>query len=341
LAVFSLSLIFTFLARSKQSSYQTEINLIKHKLDQAEKLSGINKEVSRKFFVEAGRIVSELGKRGIKDKDFLLLKKSYEEKREKILSEYSANPVSFLDLSLVSKNFKGEKMILFGNQIFVLDREKRIIVSVDLDSKRTLIIAGPTQIEEVFDFVIESGETLIFKSKGVFNLDGRKVMDIEWGDFLVEEFSGSVYILDRKTSQIYKFSRVGENFSLRRNNWLKESVDLSDSASFVIDGSVWVLKREGKILKFFLGERIPWEFDNFFFENAKPILIFSQKDLDNLYILMENGRILIFDKTSAEFKAEYLFQELGKVKSLVVSEQRKTIFLLTEEGLFSIAMRHY
>jgi len=70
----------------------------------------------------------------------------------------------------------------------------------------------------------------------------------------------------------------------------------------------------------------------------KPIAIYTDENLDNLYILDNgNGRIVEISK-SGEFKKEYKGEGIGEANSLVVSRDARSIFLLTDSKVLEIKL---
>jgi hypothetical protein len=72
---------------------------------------------------------------------------------------------------------------------------------------------------------------------------------------------------------------------------------------------------------------------------VNPGAIYTNEELEYLYILdPDNKRVVVVGK-DGEYKAQYIADGIGEARNLVVSEEEKKIILLTGERLLSIEMR--
>ncbi|GAG50039.1 unnamed protein product, partial [marine sediment metagenome] len=71
-----------------------------------------------------------------------------------------------------------------------------------------------------------------------------------------------------------------------------------------------------------------------------PKAIYTNEELEFLYLLEpENKRVIVLDK-SGEYKAQYVSGSIGEAIDIAVSEKEGKIILLTGEKLFSIEIEH-
>jgi hypothetical protein len=154
-------------------------------------------------------------------------------------------------------------------------------------------------------------------------------------------YAGNFYILDKGASTIYRYPGTDEGFGSKRD-WFNEGVtfDVSGAKEWVIDGKLWVVTNDGKVLNFSLGYP-----QNFSLSKVTPALskidaIFTEEELESLYLLdTENERVLVTDK-SGEYKAQYIAPDIRKAKGLAASEEEKKLILLTNDKLLSIDLEH-
>ena len=130
-----------------------------------------------------------------------------------------------------------------------------------------------------------------------------------------------------------------------------ESVNLKDSFSLAIDGSIFVLQHNGNVIKLqkskpqeFSLQNIPTPSDKI----STPTKIFTDSDTPYIYILDIGGpndnsssqtnqpRILEFDK-EGRFIHQYVFSgNLKNITDFVVSSKLRKIWLLEENNLYEI-----
>lgn len=161
-------------------------------------------------------------------------------------------------------------------------------------------------------------------------------------------FVGSLYLLDGVVGEIYKHSSTedtfdkGEEYIANKNSQLKESVSLA------VDGSIYVLKNNGEVIKIqrskiqdFSLKNLPTPYDKI----IDPKKIYTDSDTPSLYIL-DNGsteekkprRILEFDKDGFFVRQYILPDNFNAISDFQVSVKSKKIWILSEDGLYEISI---
>ena len=154
-------------------------------------------------------------------------------------------------------------------------------------------------------------------------------------------YAGNFYVLEKSGSVIWRYAGSENGFSARRN-WLTESVvvDLTDAKQIVINGSIWVLKDDGEVVKLTLGNLQAFGLKNVAPDVDKADAIFVSEETEDFYVLeSDGGRVVVVNK-DGEYKAQYLSDQIKNARSLVVSEEEKKLILLTGNKLFSIDLEH-
>ena len=106
-----------------------------------------------------------------------------------------------------------------------------------------------------------------------------------------------------------------------------------------IESSVYVLKKEGEMLRFTRGDK-----DNFSYEGLdKPVKdpksFFVSSDTDNLYLLDSgNSRLLILTKTGV-YKGQISGDKFAQSSDLVVDEKGKKVYLLDGGKIFQVDLK--
>lgn len=154
-------------------------------------------------------------------------------------------------------------------------------------------------------------------------------------------YVGSIYLLDGIVGQIYKHPSSEEEFQEGQEYISPTSVDLKNALSLAIDGSLYVLKNNGQVVKIqrskpqdFTLKNIPTPHD----EISEPRKIYTDTDTPSIYILDNSQkRILEFDK-DGQFLHQYaLPDEWEKITDFAVSFKSRKMWLLEKNNLYEIA----
>jgi hypothetical protein len=169
------------------------------------------------------------------------------------------------------------------------------------------------------------------------------VIDKTWGgDGLISAFAGNMYVLDKAGNQIYRYSgQTGGTFGPQQK-WLSASTtaNFSGAVAWGLDGAVYVLYPNSKVLKYSLGSPQNFSVSGVLPEIGNIDAINADPDNQYIYLLDKAGkRVVVVDK-KGKYKAQYTGDQIAGAKSLVVSEAQKQIILLTGDKLLSITIRH-
>lgn len=284
-----------------------------------------------------------------KDTDANNLKKEIDDNSGSILQELEVSqfPI-FLDMDLVKKNFRAEKMSLSAGKILIMDLGVKTLVSVDIAKKSNQILAGSEQLGEALAASINGGLAFVFsKDKGVIKIDttNQKLSEVAKVDselvsiIDIYAFAGNIYILD-SGGKIWKYLPAAETYSDKREYLTQDTkADFSNAIRMQIESSVYVLKKDGEMLRFTKGAK-----DNFGYEGLDkgvkdPKSFFVSSDTDNLYLLDSgNSRLLILTKTGS-YKGQLSGEKFASASDLVVDEIGKKVYLLEGSKIYSVDLK--
>jgi len=154
-------------------------------------------------------------------------------------------------------------------------------------------------------------------------------------------YVGTLYLLDGILGQIYKHTSNQTEFQPGEEYISTTNINLRDSISLAIDGSIYVLKNSGKAVKLqksrlvsnFDLKNIPTPYNTL----TKPIKIFTDSDTPSLYILdAGQKRIVEFDK-DGQFIHQYAFGEtFDHLSDFNVSIKSRKIWVLEKNSIYEI-----
>lgn len=158
----------------------------------------------------------------------------------------------------------------------------------------------------------------------------------------ITNYVGSLYLLDGVVGQIYKHPSSSSQFNKGEEYISTTNINLKQSVSLAIDGSIYVLKNDGRVLKLqksklqdFSLKNIPTPFDKI----AGGVKIFTDADTPSVYILdSDQKRILEFDKDGQFIHQYALPSTFNKITDFVVSAKSRKIWILESNNLYEISI---
>lgn len=347
LIILALSILFGIRQKrinDLKKKYGGILSTATQNVDEAISLAAVSPERSRELFYDSELKLKEIEALKVQDPKVDELRKKIDEGRSAILGEYDGAGSLFLDLSLLSSGFKGDSLSFSGNTIFIADKSGNRVVSVDITTKKSKVVAGPGVLDNITDLTSYDDKTYVLSSDGIYQVGNSKTKVIEkiWsGEALIHAFAGNMYVMDKGGGAIYRYAGQSNTFS-ERQNWLAASTkaDFSDAASWAIDGAMYVLYPNSKILKYSLGSPQNFSVTGVFPEIGTVNAVYADPDNQYLYLLDKAGkRVVVTDKKGA-YKAQYRDDQTGNASTLVVSEANKQIILLIGDKLYAIEIKH-
>lgn len=328
-----------------KKEYQGLLQNAQNEVDQAIALAGVSPEKSRELFLSSEQKLQQIISLKVKDQKVADLQKKIEDSKGAILGEYDGTPTLFLDLSLLSSGFMGDSISVSGGQIYILDKNGKRVVSVATDTKKSRVVAGPSVIDNAADLAAYQDTVYILAADGIYQvgLGKTKVIDKTWaGEALISTFAGNMYVLDKSGNAIYRYSgQPGGTFGTLQN-WLSASTtaNFSNAISWGMDGAIYVLFPNSKILKYSLGSPQNFSISGILPEIGNIDAINADPDNQYIYLLDKAGRRVVVIDKKGKYKAQYTGDQIAGAKSLVVSEAQKQIILLTGDKLLSVEIKH-
>ncbi|MBK8049272.1 MAG: hypothetical protein IPK16_20445 [Anaerolineales bacterium] len=106
-----------------------------------------------------------------------------------------------------------------------------------------------------------------------------------------------------------------------------------------IDGDIWVLYDDGKVVRYRAGEQVPYSLDGTVGLPAAAVDLYVSQGGDTALYLADaaDERVMRFDKETGEFLGQYQAADghpLRGLKSIFVDEARGMFYALTDEALY-------
>jgi len=334
------------LAKDKKSSYQGDLQTATHSLEEAKSLKDLSPDRARELFLQSEELAKKLSAQGVKDKDVELLISEINANKGEILSEYDANSSLFIDLSLLSNGFRVDTLASSSDYFAALDINGKRAAEVELSNKKAEIVSGVGDLEgNLKDIAIYTDEVYISTDTKIYKMNGsaEAVSDVSTpGTNFIYTYTGNIYLLNKGASKIERYQAISNGFGDAKD-WLGQgqSFDFSGVTSWTIDGSIWLGYSQGRIQKLTQGVQDGLNVSGVTPSIEKVDSIYSNEELDGVYILeKDKARIVVIGK-DGNFQAEYLGDGLKTAEHIIASEKLKKIYFSDDAGkVYSIDIKH-
>ncbi|MGH7204349.1 MAG: hypothetical protein ACREHC_07935 [Candidatus Levyibacteriota bacterium] len=147
-------------------------------------------------------------------------------------------------------------------------------------------------------------------------------------------YQGNIYVLDQKGG-VLKFVAGAGGFG-KSSYFTSNAPDLSQATGMAIDGSVWLVLKNGSLLDYTKGKSNGIQITGLQKPLNNPTKLVTDISMEHVYILDQgNSRIVQFDKHGA-YQNAYMNPLLGKATDFTVSEKNKEILVLSGGKVWQI-----
>lgn len=149
----------------------------------------------------------------------------------------------------------------------------------------------------------------------------------------IAPYQANLYVLDQKKGVLKIIGGTAVS-----NYFTSEKPDLSSATGLAIDGSIWIVTTDGKILKYTKAKKDTFTLSGLTKELKSPTKIYTNADTDYLYILDNgNSRIVKTDKNGA-FQKEITAPYIGQAKDLDIVEAEKKAYILSGSKVYELSL---
>jgi len=253
------------------------------------------------------------------------------------------------------KEFTPQKIIYFKGNLYLFSPFSQNLFKVNKKGEGNLI-----QTDQRFNLAFALEDSILFFTKPdkITFLKEDKIgqsFDLKepYSDFNFEKLSsyrGSLYFLDSKRGEIVKYSAPLEAGKDSPKIWLDpKTKKVTEARSLTLDGSIWILNKEGIIDKYSAGKYqktlsldffpYPKNFSKIFTANTFPYLYILEPD-QNRIIIIDKPPHQNFgggDKTGGIIK-QFQSEKFDNLNDFAISTDGKTIWLLNGLIVYQIKL---
>ena len=321
-----------------KSTYLDTLNSAKSNIEDAVNLKDVDVTKARTLFLEGRKLVEKLKSDGIKDPEIENLSALISENESGILGEKRVDSNLWLDMTLIKNDFSSGAISYFDGEINLLDKLKETVININADSKKSSIVKI-TDLTGVRTILTRNDGIYALTDSGIYQIPkNKKVIEKNWGDVVFfQAYAANIYLLDSQKGEILKSVEADNGFSEPKKWTTAESEDFSNTQSFVIDGSAWVLTPTG-LQKYSYGNNLKFKLTDYPYELPNYDIAYTGSDLTNLYLLNKSGKTVSVFNKDGQYQFNLISDIVSEAKDFIVTTDEKKIILLTGEKLYLLPL---
>jgi hypothetical protein len=250
---------------------------------------------------------------------------------------------SYVDLSQKNPDIEALGLVNLDDNFFAYEYNALYEVILDQvlspkDIDETEVVMAGTAMEDygLLIFLTQSGRIIEY-DEGQFQFANTE--DDVWKSGVdIAAYGKYIYLLSPSSNQIYKYSRLRNNYSSATEYNL--DADLNGALSIAIDGNIYVLKEGGEIVKIFKSNVQSFEIEDMAVDISEATQIFTSPELDGLYVLDSvNKRVIIIEKEvgpGGRYQGQMFFEDLDEIQAIYIEKNEDRLYLLTKKGIYEV-----
>ncbi len=256
------------------------------------------------------------------------------------------------DLAALGTNATGTALLNDGGTLYVFGSDKKVYRFDPAGKTFQPVNAAAGGVGAALATTSENGTDYFLDDRpGVSLFDPahslEQVTDLQppagtaWTDLAL--YGGRLYVLapNAGDGHILRFGTTGSGFT-QPANWIKtKSTSLADAMSMAIDGTIFVLKRSGSVVRFAQGSEVGWAVQQVDPPVAAPTRIWTDQNSNYVYVLdPPNRRLIVYAKQTGAFVSQYRSDAFANLTDFSVDEKDRVIYLLSGSKLYAITASH-
>lgn len=263
-------------------------------------------------------------------------KKLIETKLQSIRHVVTVSPVQVVDLAGLDAGFAATALGFNGGALYTFNSRTSSIYKVDLQKKTASTTVDAPSLDHQLRSFVRGGTSPILLgvdgslqsiASGNASLASVPVQYANVDHDVVDAavYNGRLYTLDPRNNQIFRHEKSGAGFGLGIA-WVTEvGNDLHETVSFAIDGSIYLLRRNGDLMKFSGGKKAAT------FDAADPAMteatrVFTNDAAASVFVLDANQRRVVEYSKDGGFARQYQADALSNATDIVVD--KSSIYIL-------------
>lgn len=262
------------------------------------------------------------------------------------------DPPMLGDLTTVSENLTGQGMVAIDGTIYVLASDG-LVYELDKAKKSYKPLTSAPMALDALSLATADETTMAFSDArtGITTVDPTDGTTIEttllqsasetWKNLYL--YADRLYVLseEKGDAQIYRYSNSGDDYGAA-SAWIKSKTqNLATAVDLAIDGTIFVLREDGSLVRFLSGSEIEWSQGIVEPAFQEVVDLWTDADSEYLYLLEPSQqRLVILEKESGDFVVQYKSPLFSEALSFFVNEETRSVYLLIGSKVYTIAASH-
>ena len=322
-------------------SSSAEIEKMAFDFDEAKAMSTLNPSRSRQLLTEIKTSLENVNPK-IKDDRLGQMRSEWQGVWNKASGVVETTPEEVIKLGFLREGLTGSGMRIRDGTLVILDSSGGRLIEVVPKTGAGKITASGEEIKGARLLATYPGKTIVTAANSMWQIVGDKKTQVIKDDEKINDgiaiamWSGNIYLLG--PSMIWRYQAAGDGFAAAKE-WLAdgESSKLGNPKGITIDGSVWVVTREG-ITKFVRGVSETLEPSGFEEKWGEGVTIYTNEDAQNLYISEKDQKRIWTVGKNGEYLKQYKSEIFGTAIDLVVDEKDGTGYILTGDAVWKFGL---
>ncbi len=255
-----------------------------------------------------------------------------------------ANLPEWFSLSVIKAGLMGDKLILAGGNMLILDKASSSLVKIGLNSKKGELMVSSNSLANPKAITASTSKAYTLTNTGIIetilsskNSTTLVEADSEWlNPEHIATFNGNMYVFDSGVATIWRYPATASGLGSKQT-WLGNGVSLPGGQinSMAVDGDIWLLK-PGGIARFRRGAPLSFTISGLDQPLSSNTPAFSiSSDQDRVAILdAGNQRIVLLTKQGTYLK-QIQWSGLANAKDIVLSPDAASIYILANGFIYS------
>ena len=150
-------------------------------------------------------------------------------------------------------------------------------------------------------------------------------------------YTERLYVLDPQAGTIFRFLPSPEGYTQPPQSYFATPTNIAGVQDMAIDGRVYLLFPNGRLLRFLSGNQEGFTPDTAF---SNPTALYTTSQLKYLYVAdTGNERIVVINKEDGSFVAQFvpgqgIDVDFGEIQAIHITEDETVIYILTSRALW-------
>lgn len=331
--------------QTKIDHYVAVLNEVKEEISSAETTGQYNKDQASQMLADAQQKALTVLNSGYARSDAKRYLDSIQASRDKL--DGVVHPVTrvLADLTTKRANVSALGLLALKGSLYAFEYNALYPILADkvqdpltIDDAETVVAGSAFTDQNSLLFYTKSGKVIEFKDNRMSFIQAAE------GSYhkgvAVQGYNNKFYILDPDANQIWKYTRSRDKFGTAEQ--YNVDADLKSAVSFAIDGNVFVVNKDGSLVKLFGGNK-----QNLVLKRqpvkplASPTKLFTQLDMPQVYFLEPSEhRVMVYykdDKTQGlTYQAQYVFDDITGLRDLYFDKDTSKLYLMDATKVYEV-----